>query len=73
MSNMFKTFVINLVVFALVALTMYLMNAQYNSYIFLFKIWVWCSALILGYFIIVQVNNGKKLKAEREEKEAEQE
>lgn len=68
MSNMIKSFIINLVVFALIALTMYLLEVKYNSFITLFKVWVWITALILGYFVIVQVNNGKKLKEERQTK-----
>jgi len=68
MSNMIKSFIINLVVFALIALTMYLLEVKYNSFITLFKVCVWITALILGYFVIVQVNNGKKLKEERQTK-----
>jgi len=68
MSNMIKSFIINLVVFALIALTMYLLEVKYNSFITLFKVWAGITALILGYFVIVQVNNGKKLKEERQTK-----
>jgi hypothetical protein len=60
MNPIVKTFLINLVIFAIIALTMALFGTTKDAFILLFKIWIWISALIVGYFVILQIQNAKK-------------
>lgn len=60
MNPIVKTFLINLVIFAIIALTMALFGTTKDAFILLFKIWIWISALIVGYFVILQIQNSKK-------------
>jgi hypothetical protein len=60
MNPIVKTFLINLVIFAIIALTMALFGTTKDAFILLFKIWIWISALIVGYFVILQIQNPKK-------------
>ena len=60
MNPLVKTFLINLVVFAVIALTMVLFGTTKDALTLIFKIWIWISVLILGYFVILQIQNGKK-------------
>lgn len=60
MNPIVKTFLINLVLFGIIALTMALFGTTKDAFILLFKIWIWISALIVGYFVILQIQNSKK-------------
>jgi hypothetical protein len=59
MNNILKTFLINLILFLLTALTMFLFGTTKDAFVLLFKIWIWISAIITGYFVILQIQNGK--------------
>jgi len=56
MSNVVKAFITNIVVFGLIALAMFLMiDNPKKSLIILSKWWIWISACIIGYYVIVQL------------------
>jgi uncharacterized membrane protein len=59
MNNILKTFLINLIIFLITALTMFLFGTSKEAFVLLFKIWIWISAIIIGYFVILQIQNGK--------------
>jgi hypothetical protein len=59
MNTMLKTFLINLILFLITALTMFLFGTTKDAFVLLFKIWIWISAIIIGYFVILQIQNGK--------------
>ena len=59
MNNILKTFLINFIIFLITALTMFLFDTSKDAFVLLFKIWIWISAIIIGYFVILQIQNGK--------------
>ncbi len=65
MNNFVKAFVINLIIFALIALGLFLLEVDTIRYITLFKIWLWISACILAYYVILQMNKRKKEQKEK--------
>jgi general stress protein CsbA len=60
MSLFLKSLLINCIIFALIGVTMLLFESTYVAYVWLFKIWIWVTTLIIGYFVIVQIQNAKK-------------
>jgi general stress protein CsbA len=60
MSLFLKSLLINCIVFAIIGVTMMIFDSTYAAYVWLFKIWIWITTLIIGYFVIVQIQNSKK-------------
>lgn len=66
MNNFIKSFLINLIIFLVIVLSMVLFGSNKESYILLFKIWIWFTAIIIGYFVILQIQNGKNKEDKKE-------
>jgi general stress protein CsbA len=59
--NLFlQSLLINIIIFVVIGVTMLLFDSTYTAYVWLFKIWIWITTLIIGYFVIVQIQNSKK-------------